>query len=188
MKRFLLSGALMLTAAVFAAGCGYSARSSLDAKYRTIYIPAFQNTSHEYDLQAALTTAVIRKFTADGRLRVTGPGEADLILEGTIRSYALRGLTYDRNDEVTQFLCAITAQVRLKEQDTGKVVWEDSDMAGETTLYTRAPGLGADRLRGNAQHFLPTVRSFATDAENRAATEAIEQLASDIFYRTVEPF
>ncbi|MCX5758604.1 MAG: hypothetical protein NTU83_08880 [Candidatus Hydrogenedentes bacterium] len=89
---------------------------------------------------------------------------------------------------MTQFLCAVTARVRLKEQATGKVVWEDPEMAGETTLYTRMPGVGANRLRGNAQTFLPTVRSFATDAENRAASEALEQLASDIFYRTVEPF
>jgi hypothetical protein len=32
------------------------------------------------------------------------------------------------------------------------------------------------------------VRSFATDEENRAAAEALEQLATDIFYRTVEPW
>jgi len=188
MRLGVLARALALTATVALAGCGYTARGSLDAKYQTIFVPAFQNASSEYDLQAALTTAVIRKFTADGRLRVTRPDEADLILEGTIRSYSLRGLTYDKNDEVTQALCAVTAHVLVKEQATGRILWEDAEMAGETTLYRRAPGLGADRLRGNAQQFLPTVRSFATDAENRAATEALEQLASDIFYRTVEPF
>jgi hypothetical protein len=187
MTRGILSSALAIAMAALA-GCGYTTRSSLDAKYQTIFVPAFQNASNEYDLQAALTNAVIRKFTADGRLRVARADTADLIMEGTILSYSLRGLTYDKSDEVTQFLCAVTARVCLKEQATGKVVWEDPEMAGETTLYTAAPGGGADRLRGNAQNFLPTVRSFATDAENRAASEALEQLASDIFYRTVEPF
>jgi hypothetical protein len=43
-------------------------------------------------------------------------------------------------------------------------------------------------LRGNAATFLPTVRSFPTEEENRGASEALEQLASDIFYRTVEPW
>ncbi len=187
MTRGVLSGALAIGVAALA-GCGYTTRSSLDAKYQTIFVPAFQNASSEYDLQAALTNAVIRKFMADGRLRVARADAADLILEGTILAYSLRGLTYDKSDEVTQFLCAVTARVRLKEQATGKVVWEDPEMAGETTLYTRGPALGANRLRGNAQTLLPMVRAFATDAENQAASEALEQLASDIFYRTIEPF
>jgi hypothetical protein len=32
------------------------------------------------------------------------------------------------------------------------------------------------------------VRSFQTDAENQAAAEALEQWASSIFYRTIEPW
>jgi hypothetical protein len=43
-------------------------------------------------------------------------------------------------------------------------------------------------LRGNAEVYLPSVRSFATEEENRGASEALEQLASDIFYRTIEPW
>lgn len=187
MRKCLLAGTLAVMA-VSMAGCGYTTRSSLDPKYQTIFVPAFQNTSKEYDLQGPLTNAVIRKITADGRLRVTHADQADLILEGTILNYSLRGLTYDKNDEVTQYLCAVTARVRLKDQATDTVVWEEPEMAGETTLYTRAPNLGSNRLRGNAQTFLPTVRSFPTDAENCAVSEALEQLASDIFYRTVEPF
>jgi len=61
-------------------------------------------------------------------------------------------------------------------------------MAGETTYYTRAAGHTSDRLRGNVETFLTTVRSFPTEEENRAASEALEQLASDIFYRTIEPW
>ncbi len=61
-------------------------------------------------------------------------------------------------------------------------------MAGETTFYTRAAGQSSDRLRGNAEAFVTTVRSFSSEEENRAASEALEQLASDIFYRTVEPW
>jgi hypothetical protein len=61
-------------------------------------------------------------------------------------------------------------------------------MSGETSFYTTAAGQSSDRLRGNAEVFLPTVRSFSTEEENRGASEALEQLASDIFYRTIEPW
>ncbi|HOD48592.1 MAG TPA: LptE family protein [Candidatus Hydrogenedentes bacterium] len=171
-----------------AAGCGYSTRSTLDERYQTIAVPAFKNLSKEYDLQAPLTNAVIRKFMADSRLEVTSLDRADLILEGVILDYSRKGLTYDRDDEVTQFLCFVTAGARLTDSKTGEVLWEDGQLVGETTFYTRAAGQSSDRLRGNAEFFLPTVRSFPSEEENRGVAEALEQLASDIFLRTIEPW
>lgn len=179
---------LISLVAVLAAGCGYSIHSSLDPKYQTIFVAAFENVSKEYDLQAPLTNAVRRKFVMDGRLRVVDASQADLLLEGVIRDYRLKGLTFDKNDEVTQFLCLIVAGARLTDRKTGEVLWEEKQMVGETTFYTRASGQSSDRLRGNAEVFLPTVRSFGTEEENRGGAEALEQLASDIFYRTIEPW
>lgn len=177
----------LLTTAWFA-GCAYTTHSSLDPKYRSIAVSAFYNKSREYDLQAPLTNAVIRKFITDGRLKVEKQDEADLLLEGAILDYKLKGLTYDRKDRITQYLVVVTAGVRVVERESGKTVWEEKLMSGETSMYTRAAGQSSDRLRGNAQTYLPTVTSFASAEENRAASEALEQLASDIFYRTVEPW
>lgn len=185
-NRWVLAGCVALTA--WAAGCGYSTHSTLDAQYQTIAVSAFKNLSREYDLQAPLTTAVIRKFMADSRLEIVPLDQADLILEGVILGYDRKGLTYDSDDEVTQFLCFVTAGVRLTDAKTGNVLWEDDQLVGETTFYTRAAGQSSDRLRGNAEFFLPTVRSFASEEENRGAAEALEQLASDIFLRTIEPW
>ena len=181
-------GAVLLLAL---AGCGYTSQSSLDPQYRTIFVSAFYDTGdagREYDLQAPLTTALIRKFNTDGRLATVRRDAADLLLEGILLDYSLKGLTTDARDEPTQFLTVITAAVRLTDQGTGKVLWEEPLMSGETSFYTRASGQSSDRLRGNAEVFLPTVRSFSTEEENRAASEALEQLASDIFYRTIEPW
>jgi hypothetical protein len=174
--------------AIGLAGCGYTTKSSLDPQYRTIAVNAFKNYSIEYDLQAPLTNAVIRKFITDGRLEVVDNKQADLLLDGIILNYTLKGLIYDEHDEVTQFLCVVQAGARVTDSKTGKILWEDPQMSGETTFYTRASGKSSDRLRGNAEMFLPTVRSFPSMEENRGASEALEQLASDIFYRTIEPW
>jgi hypothetical protein len=188
MKKRAAIGAALLAVALLAASCGYTTRSTLDPKYRTISVSAFLNYSKEYDLQAALTNAVIRKFVADGRLEVVAPDAADLLLEGVILNYTLHGMSYGKQDEVTQYLCVVTAGARVKDQKTGQILWEDPKISGETSFYTRVAGQSSDRLRGNAETFLPTVRSFATEEENRGASEALEQLASDIFYRTIEPW
>ena len=178
----------MLGMVALLAGCGYTTQSSLDSKYQTVFVSAFQNESREYDLQAPLTNAVRRMFITDGRLRVVDHKDADLIIEGVIQDYRLRGLTYDANDEATQFLSFVVASVRCTDGHTGDVVWEERAMTGETTYYTQAAGQSSDRLRGNLEVYLPAVRSFSTEEENRSASEALAQLAMDIFFRTIEPW
>ncbi len=171
-----------------AGGCGYSMSSSLDEKYQTIHVAAFKNQSREFDLQAPLTNAVIRKFLNDGRLRVVGPTEADLVIDGAILDYRLRGLSFDQNDDVTQFEMLVVARVQVTDSRTGDVLWQEPSMVGETTFATVFTGSSSDRLRGNTQVFLPTVRSFQSAEENQAAAEALARLATDIFYRTIEPW
>lgn len=168
--------------------CAYTTKVSLDPRYQTVAVSGFYNKSSEYDFQAPLTNALIRKFITDGRLKVVKPEEADLLIEGVILDYKRKGLTYDANDETTQFLIVVTAGVRVTDQQTGKILWQEPMMAGESTYFTRAAGQSSDRLRGNVETFLTPVRSFASDEENRAVSEALEQLASDIFYRTIEPW
>ncbi|MCK5861363.1 MAG: hypothetical protein KAH38_02690 [Candidatus Hydrogenedentes bacterium] len=145
------------------------------------------DTSAHYDLQAPLTNALVRKFVTDSRLKVATPEEADLLLEGVILDMDRKGLSTVQ-DEVTQSLLVVTASVRLTDLNTGEVLWEEPVMAGETSFYTRAAGVSSDRLRGNTEVYLTAVRSFASEQENKAASEALEQLASDIFYRVVEPW
>lgn len=172
----------------FCTGCGYTTQSSLDQKFQSIHVSPFFDAGKEYDLQAPLTNAVTRKFINDSRLQVVGRDAADLLLEGVILDYKMKGLTFDERDEVTQYMLVITAGVRLTDQHSGEVLWEEPLMAGETTYYTHASGQSSDRLRGNAETFLQPTRSFSSEEENRAAAEALEQLASDIFYRTIEPW
>ncbi len=184
-KRHVIAGLLLVLAL---SGCGYTTQSSLDPMYQSISVSPFYNQSAEYDLQAPLTNALARKFITDTRLQVVPREEADLLLEGVILDFHRKGLTHDDRDEATQSLLVVTAAVRLTDLKSGKVLWEEPLMAGETSFYTKAAGLSSDRLRGNAEVYLGTVRSFATEEENRAASEALEQLASDIYHRVVEPW
>jgi hypothetical protein len=124
----------------------------------------------------------------DGRLRVVGPAEADLIVSGTIMGYDLRGLAFDDDDNVSQYQTFIRASARAVDARTGETLWQDTRLAGGSSFISTDTASSSDRLRGNTQSFIPTVRSFQTDEENQAASEALERLATDIFYRTIEPW
>ena len=102
MNRTFGTALTLLMGAALGLGCGYTTQSSLDDNYQTIFVSAFENVSREYDLQAPLTNAIIRKFLNDTRLEVVSYDDADLVLEGVITDYSLKGLTYDADDRVTR--------------------------------------------------------------------------------------
>ncbi|MGI6137516.1 MAG: LPS assembly lipoprotein LptE [Candidatus Hydrogenedentales bacterium] len=187
-KPIALAVGLALLTAVMLSGCGYTTTSSLDPMYQSIAVSPFYDETGEYDLQAPLTNALVRKFITDTRLKVVPAEEADLLLEGVILGLHRKGVTHDRDDKVTQSLLVVTAAARLTDVKTGEVLWENPLVAGETSFNTEAAGISSDRLRGNAEVYLAKVRSFATEEENQAVSEALEQLATDLFYLVVEPW
>lgn len=176
---------LALVCCLVAQGCGYTVRSTLPESYQTICVPAARNSIKEYDLQAPLTNALIRKFTLDGRLRVVDPEKADLQLETDIKGYSLDPITYDDEDRVAQFRVTVAAAARLIDARTGKQLWSEERVPGTTTFMVSrlVPSVTP---RGNIDFFASTVRSFPSGNEGEAATEALEDLASQLLYLTVE--
>lgn len=166
-------------------GCGYTTASTLSERYRTIHIPAARNSIKEYDLQAPLTNSLIRKFMVDGRLRVVDAGRADLRLETDIKGYSLRPLTYDDEDRVAQFRVTVMAAARLVDAGSGKELWRE-DKVGGSSLFMSGGLVPSVKPRGNTDFFSSTVRSFPSGNEGEATTEALEDLASQILYLTVE--
>ena len=130
---------------------------------------------------------MIRKFKNDGRLRVRNTPDADIIVTGSIVDYELRGLTFGEDDQPLQFLNDFEVFVTVRDARTNEVMWADG-ISSETVFLTDGTPLASSRLRGNTAEFALEVRSFRTGDENIAATEAIEQVASEIFIRTVEPW
>ena len=129
---------VVLALCVATQGCGYTTASTLSERYRTIHIPAARNSIKEYDLQAPLTNALIRKFTVDGRLRVVDAVRADLRLETDIKGYSLAPLTYDDEDRVVQFRVAVIAAARLVDAGSGKELWLEDRVRG-TSFFVYRP-------------------------------------------------
>lgn len=171
---------LLLAAAVLqVGGCGYTSRSAIREKYKTIYIAPFVNktditqesyTANRYriyrpTIETDITKATIDRFLTDGNLKPVKEGAADLLLRGEVMDYRRDPLRYDKNDEVMEYRINLVVNLSLTNRQDNTLLWEEKNFTGDTTYFTTG---------SNAK------------SEDTAVTDALKDLARRIVERTVE--
>ncbi|HEY1766840.1 MAG TPA: LPS assembly lipoprotein LptE [Terracidiphilus sp.] len=112
-------------------GCGYhtlGAATHLPPDVRTLSVPIFSTRTEAYGTEAAMTSAVIREFSARTRFRVTPSTseDADAVLHGTILKEVVSPLTYNTaTQQSSSFLITILVSVTLNARD-GRVLYQNS--------------------------------------------------------------
>jgi hypothetical protein len=157
MKRFILFLVLgYLPLAI--GGCGYTSRSLITDKYKTIYVPPFSNkidisletkTSRKYQayrplLETDITRSVIDRFMLDGNLRIAKEGEADLILRGALVNFRRDVLRYETDDTPEEYRINVVAQVGLWERKDNKLLWEQKNLIGDSTYFLSGPNVKSE--------------------------------------------
>jgi hypothetical protein len=138
-------------------GCSYRFGSLANPNYRTIAAPVFRNTTLVPQLQAQVTHAVLKRLQADGSLQVVDAANSDVILEGTVVEVRRESLRYLKTNQAVprEYRLTLVAAVVLRETRTGKIVFEDKQMIGQTEFFigsdlqaaeTQALPLAADQL------------------------------------------
>ncbi|MEW6102112.1 MAG: LPS assembly lipoprotein LptE [Candidatus Omnitrophota bacterium] len=161
-------------------GCGYTTRSMISDKYRTIYVAPFANkvdiTNESYAsgkyrvyrpmLDSDITKSVRNKFLLDGNLRPASEETADLILKGELIEFRRDPLRYDDSGEVvSEYRLNLVCNLSLLEGDENRLVWEEKGFTGDTTYFTSG---------------------FQAKSEDTAVNDALSDLARRIVERTVE--
>jgi len=172
-----------LLATVFC-GCGYTTRSMISNKYRTIYIEPFVNkvdiTQETYSankyriyrpmLETDVTKAVINKYLFDGNLKPVKEGSADLILKGELVEYRKDPLSYTSdNENITEYRINIYVNLKLWDPKENKIVWEEQRFNGNYSYYTSFASNSAIKV-----------------SDDTAVNNAIIDLSRRIVERTVE--
>jgi len=195
LERSLAAG--LILAVIAAGGCGYTTRSMVTTKYKTIYIEPFVNkvditqetdTSTRYKIyrpsvETELTKSVISKYLFDGNLKPVKKETADLVLKGELIEFRKDPLRYSTNDEVDEYRINIVVNITLQEPKTEgevpaaegdaaeeKIIWKESGFTGDSTYYPATTSL----------------QNVVTKSEDVAVTDAINDLARRIVERTVE--
>ncbi|MHB8154519.1 MAG: LPS assembly lipoprotein LptE [Candidatus Omnitrophota bacterium] len=167
-------------------GCGYTTRSMLYGKYKTIYIAPFLNKvditqeSHSANkyriyrpmLETDITKRTINRYLFDGNLKPIKEGLADLVLKGELIEYRKDPLSYTEDTEnITEYRINIYVNLSLWDQKENKLLWEEKNFNGNFSFFTT---------------YAPTNISQGNTSEDNAVTKAVEDLARRIVERTVE--
>jgi hypothetical protein len=180
-RKFLAIGFLSLLIFGFI-GCGYTTRSLISDKYKTIYITPFTNkiditldsdAGDKYELyrphlESEITKAVSNRYLFDGNLKPVRESNANMILEGELAQFRKDPLRYaDNSDNVLEYRVNIVVNLKMWD-NTGpekQILWEENGFTGETSYF---------------------VTGTQAISEDQAIQNSIIDLARRIVERTVE--
>jgi len=170
---------LLVACSLWLAACGYTTRSMVSNKFKTIYITQFANkvdiTQETYSankyriyrpmLETDITRAVIDKFLFDGNLKPVKSESADLVLKGELMEFRRDPLRYTDSDEVEEYRINLVVNIGLWDNKENKLIWQENNFTGDTTYF---------------------VTGQAAKSETTALNDAISDLARRIVERVVE--
>jgi outer membrane lipopolysaccharide assembly protein LptE/RlpB len=147
------AAAVLLAAALAAAGCGYRLRgtgSALPPGIRTVSVPVFKNLTTRYELDVKLTRAVIDELVARGKVDIgANPAAADAVLEGEITGFTASPIGFTGAGQADRYTVTVTAKVTLKERATAKTIFANPSFVYQQE-YSVPPGSSFEAVQTEA--------------------------------------
>lgn len=143
---FLVSGFCFL---VSVSGCGYTTKTILPDNVKTVHVDTFKNNiditkevsaKDKYEvyrpnLEVDLRDAIMTRVFLDGNLKSADKDSADAVLEGQIVQYRKDPLRY-QNEVVQEYRISLICDVKLIDNSSSKVLFEEENITGDTTYFT----------------------------------------------------
>jgi hypothetical protein len=116
-------------------GCGYRPLGAAppDPQVRpTLAVPLFANRSTEVGLEAIFATAMIDAFAQTRAVRVvSGDRDADLVLEGKVRSMDNTSVAFDSITQSSVRRVTLRVEITLRQKKGDKVLLKDTQVLQE---------------------------------------------------------
>lgn len=146
MKIFF--SALLISLALFFAGCGYTLgeiKPSSMRRINTIAVTTFQNKTVVPRLEAQTADAVVKQFQQDGTYRIETSDRADAILSGTIIELQRQPMrVYGSNVlQTSEFELLLTVEYFVKDRVTGAILLKGK-AEGRTPFFVNSDNINSD--------------------------------------------
>jgi hypothetical protein len=128
---------LLLALAAGLGGCGYSVGSLYGDDVETIAVDVFTNDTFRRDIELELTREVVKQVRLRTGWRIAGRGEADVVLTGRILNVRDNVLSETERNLTLESSVIITAEARLTDLKTGKLIRKVRRTTAESYLIPR---------------------------------------------------
>ena len=173
---------LALCATCFLGGCGYHLSGTEETTSliagKTIAIPMWRSKIFRPFLESILTGSLVDEFALRSGGQVTGEEAADLVLTGTIVSYATVASSYTAQDQVREYRATMTIDAALTEKRSQKVLWKGTMSSSQD--YPANP-VGIDL---NQQNRI----ALQQNNEETAVREICRKLSEQLYQKVTENF
>ncbi|MEK6700321.1 MAG: LptE family protein [Nitrospirota bacterium] len=148
---------------------------------KSIAVPTFVNGTREPSVDIMVTQAVVDEFLADGRLKVTDPERADIVLKGKVVKYDVTALSYTKVASfVQQYRVTLVVDASLEDPRSRKILWQEKGI--EAIFISDYPISYTDAT-------VPTVDIMQTKISKEAAIKkASQDIAWTLRSRVLEGF
>jgi hypothetical protein len=197
MKKFLVLALGSAVSLFLAAACGeVPMKRALSDSVQKIAIPPIENKTGQPDVDQKLTQKMVQAFIVDGRLKVSGKEDADVVLQSTLQRYDRIVLLRDANQVPQQYKLQIVVDLDFIEAKTGKLLWTTRRTLDLTPEPGKAQGVeGAEwdsanvrSLREFTFYYVINSLGMPPEDENVAADRVIDQMARRVVRRVIEGF
>ena len=154
--RFVTIALLLLLA-----GCGYNfpgQGGSLPGDVQKVYLPLFANRTAEPYLETLLSNDLSEVLSRNGNIsQVESRQQAEAVLEGTIISYTSKALSYDKNDDVGEYRATIGVEVKLRQVEDNKLLWQGTVVMDDEYLAADDKNVQEDLERDAIEEISPRI-------------------------------
>lgn len=178
--RIMLVTLCIMPYALWLVGCGYTTRSMITGKFRTIYVVPFINkiditkdtdVANKYKiyrpyLETDITKSVINKLLLDGNLKPVKQGSADLVLKGELIEFRKDPLRYTDTDEVEEYRINLVVNLNLWDTKEDKLAWEEKGFTGDSTYFTMGSSAKSESV---------AISDAITDLARRVTERVVEE-------------
>ena len=130
-KKYFPFLILILLFSVFlVSGCGYRLRGHQELRddLQKVAILSFTNNTYESRIEDDLFNALVEEFARSKNLKVVAAKDADLLVNGTIRTVESYSISYSPDDKTYEYRVVMTIDVEVTEARTKQVFWRRSAM------------------------------------------------------------
>jgi len=124
--------ALVLLAALSAAGCGYSLAgrgSFLPASITRIGVPTFANRTTVFNLETQLTEKVRSELIGRGGYDILPEAtNVDAVLTGEVASISITPASFTTQQLASRYVITMAARVELRDLPGNMVLWENQNL------------------------------------------------------------